>query len=238
MHMTLDEFINRTPKKTPDSQPPPTSHNRSFTWYQVPLVAITRPTLESYKQILDDPKAAQTQTQVTRILLWIGAASIIFALGLILFVTIRLNMMEDAGSSAAVGVAITLYLLSPFSMVGVVMMIVVATGLMYAVARAIGGKGGLIQFAYLVIAYAAPLWILRLIAVGMQFLYSDIEPVAMCALPVVIWGLILYEFNSTLIALRTSLQLSAASALAATIVYAGITQGGVVLMLAVIATTL
>lgn len=139
------------------------SPGRPFIWYDVWLKALTKPTVDSYIELLRDPLAS-----TGRACWWVFLAGIVTGL----FVLINLSLNPDFtqaidgleqqqnfgnfGAIIAVGMILLVPLQAAFSVLGLMM----GAAIYDFLAKLFGGSGSFSRTAYLMGAYSAPFGII------------------------------------------------------------------------------
>ncbi len=122
----------------------------ALSWSEAWIGAITRPSVETYERIANDPTASSG-----RAFTWVAVAGVI---GYIIQIG---GLLLLGGGMVQMGsVFITLLCGALIAVVGAVIGLIIVAGITQAIAGALGGTGSFEKLAYAIAAYSAPMSII------------------------------------------------------------------------------
>lgn len=190
----------------PERQPEyPGGPDRPF--YETWIQAVTSPSVDTYKEIINEPKAG-----VGRAILWIllsGVVSIVFAMiGQLVFGSMT-SLLEGAGAdelvTQGVGVVVWAICFIPVAAVFILIWSFIYVGLIHLVAGMLGGTGTFDKLYYAYAAFSSPITMVS------SFL-SMIPFVGILSAPISLYALVL-----TVIAVSSSHDLDTGKSVVATL---------------------
>jgi hypothetical protein len=159
--------------ETPGLQPPssyPSYTSPSFPWYQVWWRAISRPNVESYQELLQDPNAG-----IGKAYLWVVIGGLISFLVAAIFQAafggVYSKFFEQFGIEGfrTGNFFVTLLCGLPVSIIAVLIVFTINTGILHLIALMLGGRGAFGDLLYAYASFGVPLGLVTSLVASIPF---------------------------------------------------------------------
>lgn len=150
---------------------------KSYSWSQVWLHALTRPSVETFERLINDPKASSNRGYG-----WVFICSTIGYVIVFLIPWVFGNPIESSPISGLNGPPLhtvsTIWLVCCAPIVGALAVLVIAVqaGLTQLITRMLGGTGSYSRLAYAFATYTAPLTIVTTVTYAIPYLNLCLAP--------------------------------------------------------------
>jgi hypothetical protein len=139
---------------------------KSMTWSEVWIKAVTEPSEEAYREIMEDPGASPRKANT-----WVFLASLVgMVIGALLDGLFGTSLLGSNYSLGFAGLIGTMICVGPIVGALAVLSLAISSGIIQAIAKALGGEGNRNELVFGMAAYLAPLSLVSSIMSGIPVL--------------------------------------------------------------------
>ena len=132
---------------------PPEVEGESLSWIDIWIKALTQPSEESYVEIINDPQASSKKANT-----WVFlAAFVAFVISILFGAVFSTDLYGGIGGLGFGWIFGTMICAGPVSGVFAVLGLIISSGIIQAIAKALGGEGEREQLVFVMAAYVAPI---------------------------------------------------------------------------------
>ncbi len=165
-----------------------TSASASLPWWEVWIIALARPSVETFESLVRDPNASTSKAYTWVFITGLIGSAISMLAQLLLPGASTLSSVEESEMGAAFGSSlVTLICLVPLSALFSVLGLMIRAGITQLIARALGGTGTYSRLVYAFAAFVAPLTVIFSILGSIPYVSCLVFPLTIyaCVLPVI-----------------------------------------------------